>query len=202
AAHFLLARTCRRAGDFAAAGAHLGEAERRGWVAEAVGLERLLLQAQSRAVRAAGPTLRGYLAAGHPEEGLILEALAAGCLQGNFLEEAHRWTSIWVERHPGDWRARLWHGRVLEQGLSYDLAAEQYRRVLERKPGHAEAHLRRGEVLLWRGQYAEALPDLQAYLRGDPHHPAALLGLARCQRCLDPPGAARATLERLLARHP
>src|SRR5207302_11281163 len=103
---FQLARTWRRAGDFDAARAHLEQAERLGWVPEAVALEYQLIPVQSGVVRPYEQTLRRYLGEGHGEEKFILEALAAGCLQSNFLDEAHRWATLWAERHPGDWQAR------------------------------------------------------------------------------------------------
>jgi tetratricopeptide (TPR) repeat protein len=200
--HFVMARTCRRAGDLAGARTHLDEARRLGWVKELTDLESLLLQAQSGAVRPVESRLRGYLTQGHRDAALIVEALVIGWLEGNFVEDAYRLTSVWLEEHADDWAVRFWHGRVLEAGLRYDLAAEEYARVLERKPGYAAAHLRRAEVLLWKGRYKEALPHFEAYLRHDAHHAAALLGLARCQRVLGSPAETRATLTRLLADHP
>ena len=69
-------------------------------------------------------------------------------------------------------------------------------------------------IRLRNGHFAEALPHFQAYLapnttlspadpegrvRSGPHHATALLGLARCQRYLNPPEVALATLNQLLA---
>src|SRR5205085_1570220 len=47
---FLMARTCRRAGDLDAARAHLREAKRLHWVEDEVRLESLLMQTQFGAV--------------------------------------------------------------------------------------------------------------------------------------------------------
>src|SRR5262249_25517065 len=110
-----------------------------------------------------------------------------------------RWSSRWVEIFPDDSQAHLMRGQVLESGLRYDLAAEEYQQALERKPDMMTAHLRLGEMLRRKGQYTEALSHFQAYLQNEPHDAAALVGLARCQRCLSAPEVALATLDRLFA---
>jgi tetratricopeptide (TPR) repeat protein len=197
-AHFLLARSSRRAGDADAARRYLECALALGWDKQQVRLEKWLQEAQSGVVEPVEEPLRRYLAAG-VEERLILEALARGCLQSNFTERAYHYTSRWVERHPDDWYGQFWHGRALEQGLRYDLAAEAYQAMLARKPDHLAARLHCGQVLLWRGRYPEALPHFEAVVEQQPTNEAALLGLAQCQRSLRPPEEARATVDRLLA---
>jgi tetratricopeptide (TPR) repeat protein len=196
---FLLARTCRRAGDFAAAQTHLQEAEQMHWLPALTDLERLLLKAQAGMVQAVEPELRRYLAARPEEHTVIFEALVIGSWQANFLDDAYRWSTDWTEEHPDNYQAHFWRGRVLEKGLRYDLAAEEYQRVLEQKPDSAAAHLSLGEMLLRKGQYARALPHFQAGLPNSSLHAAALLGVARCQRYLSPPEVALATLEPLFA---
>jgi tetratricopeptide (TPR) repeat protein len=200
--HFLLARTCRRAGDFDAARTHLKEAGRVGWPAALIDLEGLLMQAQAGAVGPVEPTLRRFLGSRPDQQQAILEALTVGCLQSNYLDRAYHWATTWADRYPEDWQARFWRGQVLERGLRYDLAVQDFEQALAGRPDHAETHVRLADVLFWRGRYAEALVHFEAYLQTDPDHPAALLGLARCQRALNPPEVARATLARLLARHP
>jgi tetratricopeptide (TPR) repeat protein len=199
---FLMARTCRRAGDFDRARQHLKEAKQLNWVQQQIQLEYLLMQAQAGMVRQAEPALRKSLLAGKGDETIIFEALIIGCLQDNLLDEAHQWATDWIKNFPDDWRGRFWKGRVLQAGLRFDLAAEEYRQVLAIKPDHAESHLRRGEMLLKRSQFPEALPHFQTFLQKEPRSPAALLGLARCQHSLEPPGVTRATVDQLLADDP
>jgi tetratricopeptide (TPR) repeat protein len=203
---FLLARTCRRAGEFSTARTHLQEAERLGWTPALVDLERLLMAAQAGMVQPVEQELGRFLETRPDERAIIFEALVKGCLQGNFLDDAYGWCTRWVEDLPEDCQAHLLRGRVLESGLRYDLAAKEYQRALECTQKSAsllllKAHLGLGEMLLRKGQYAAALPHFQAYLQGQPHDTAALLGLARCQRCLSPPEVALATLDQLLAEH-
>jgi tetratricopeptide (TPR) repeat protein len=202
AAHFLMARTCRRADRLDEARGHLTDARRIGWPEAQIELEVLLAEAQSGQARRLEATLQRHLRGSGPDEGIILEALVRGYLRDNFLEEAYRCATAWIDRHPADWPARFWRGQVLARGLKYDLAAEDYLRALDRKPDHAPSRLRAGEALLASGRYAEAAPHFRAYLQHDPRDPAALLGLARCLRSLGPPEEARACLERLFAQEP
>jgi tetratricopeptide (TPR) repeat protein len=157
------------------------------------------MEAQAGAVQPVEQPLRRFLETRPDERRVILEALAKGSLQANFLDDAFRWTTRWVEAYPGDCQAHLLRGRVFEAGLRYDLAAGEYQRALDLKPTLATAHLALGEMLRRKGRYAEALPHFQAYLGSQPHDAAALLGLARCQRCLSPPEVVLATLDRVLA---
>jgi len=197
---FLMARTCRRGGDFAEARTYLQEADRLRWDKGLVDLEYYLMEAQAGMVGPVEKKLERYLATRPGEEEIILEGLAIGYLQVNLLEEAYNSNSYWLERHPENWQPWFWQGRILESGARYDQAAEAYKHALERKPEHLESHFHLAHVLLWRGRYPEALPHFQAYLQSNPQHPAALLGLARCQRVVASPETALATLEQLLSQ--
>jgi tetratricopeptide (TPR) repeat protein len=199
--YFLLARTQRRAGDFAAARSHLQEAERFGWTSSLVDLERLLMEAQAGAVQPVEQPLQRYLQSLPDERRLVFEALAKGSLQAHFLDDAFRWTTRWIETYPGDGQAHLLRGRVFEAGLRYDRAAEEYQKTLDLRPDLLKAHLALGEMLRRKGRYAEALAHFQAYLQFRPTDAAALLGLARCQRYLSPAEVALSTLNRLLSEH-
>jgi tetratricopeptide (TPR) repeat protein len=201
-ARFLAARTCRRAGDFEAARRHLAEAERLGWVKEIIDLEYLLLTAQIGALARAEPALRRHLERGHPEEVMILEALARGNLQIQAAREAHRWTRIWLERHPDDWQARFWQGQSLAQGGQYELAVEQFQKALEGNPRHPGTNYLLGDALYRVARFSEAAGHFGAALDAEPDDPASLLGLANCQRSLGRPGEARATANRLLDLQP
>src|SRR5205823_1139956 len=144
ATRFLMARTCRRADDLDEARAHLQEARRLHWPATQIHLEAVLAEAQSGQAPKREATVQRYLGGSNPDEGIILEALVRGYLRINFLDQAYRWATVWIDRHPGDWPARFWRGQVLERGLKFDLAAEDYLRALDEKPDHAPSHLRAG----------------------------------------------------------
>jgi len=200
--HFVMARTCRRAGDTDEARVHLQEARRLHWVDGQIRLEYLLLQSQTLMTPAAEHALRGYLAEDRPEEPLVLEALTQGCLRGNLLKDAFNWTTVWTKRHPDDWHARLWRGHVFSAAWRYEWAAEEYQKVLDRNADYVPAHLSLANALLSVHRFDEALPHFERFLQAEPGHAYALLGLARCQRAVLPPEAARATLEELCTSHP
>lgn len=197
-----LARTSRRSGDADAAESYLKQARDRlpddsGWR-----LEQTLLQAQVGAVHLAEETLRKYLASSHPDDTYIFEAMVAGNLEAKSPQDAYQWACRWLERHPDDWQARYWKGLAYEAGMRQDLAAEEFQKVLEQKPGHLESHLHLAQALAAKGRFAEAAPHLNEYLRAAPENAAALFGLARCQRSLGDGEAARQTVERLLTAQP
>jgi tetratricopeptide (TPR) repeat protein len=199
---FALARACRRAGDLEAARQHLEEARRLGWDRQRLNLEDLLLRAQAGMVRQVEAALKQRLAASDSDAKLILEALVLGCLEMQSPGEAYRWAALWLEHDPDDWQAYYWRGVALETGQRQDLAAEDYQQVLERKPGFADARLRLADVLAFKGQFQEALPQYQEYLAQLPGRPKALLGLARCRRALGAGAGARQALDELLAAEP
>jgi tetratricopeptide (TPR) repeat protein len=197
-AHFLLARTCRRAGDRAGAAASLQEARRLNFDPKKIGLEELLAQAQAGLVVPLEQNLRWALASHPEEERVILEALIVGSLQANFSREAFNWANRWAEHFPDDPQALFWRARALELGLRPEPAIREYRQLLERKPDHAEAHLRLGQVYLREGRFPDARPEFEACLQLRPDDTEALYGLARCQRELGQTEAVRETLDRLL----
>jgi tetratricopeptide (TPR) repeat protein len=201
-ARFLIARTCRRAGDFDAAREHLAEAERLGWVKEIIDLEYQLITAQMGLPARAEPTLVRLLQRGHHEETMILEALARGNLQINSAREAHRWTRIWVERHPDDWQAHFWQGQALAQGGQNELAVEAFQKALAGNPAHSATHYLLADALSRVARFPEAAAHFQTALAKAPDDTATLLGLANCQRSLGRSAEARATAERLLEDHP
>jgi tetratricopeptide (TPR) repeat protein len=74
--------------------------------------------------------------------------------------------------------------------------------LLAQRPDHAEAHLRRAQVLIMMGQIDRAQADAEAALAHEPRHFRALqaLGLILAARGED--GAALDAYERALALHP
>src|SRR5262249_7014354 len=106
-AHFLMARTCRRADDVSGWQRHLKNGEILQWPSEEIALERQLLQAQLGHVRSAEPVLVAYLEAWRPEEMLIYEAIVKGHLESGRLNDVLHWTNDWLERHPGAWQPHL-----------------------------------------------------------------------------------------------
>lgn len=81
----------------------------------------------------------------------------------------------------------------------FDVAAEAYREVLARDPGHADAHVRLGELARARGDQEAALAHhLQAVRGGE--RPDTLLAVARDYQASGRVNEAVATYQRILQR--
>jgi tetratricopeptide (TPR) repeat protein len=199
---FLLARTCRRAGDLDAATAHLHRAKELHWVDGQLRLEAILVRTQAGAIKSTESVLHGYLDRGDPDSRLILEALVVGSLQANFLKEAYHWASAWCKNFPDDWEGHYWQGNVLLAGLNLDKAAAEYEKALAGNPNFALAHRNLADVLRRRGRFSEAITHFDSALAQRPDDSAALLGRARCHRSLNQPAQARADLDHVLAMQP
>jgi tetratricopeptide (TPR) repeat protein len=200
--HFLLARTCRRAGRLRPAKAHLDRAAVLQWPQQQIRLERQLRRAQTGNVWTVEQSLLDRLNTQPPEEVIILEALVHGLMQIDRLEDVLSLTTNWVERYPDDWLPLIYRGnaRVRLFGWTPDVE-EDFDRLLELKPGHPEAHRVVAMIMSHRGLFREALPRFQAAI---DHHAedmnGALFGLANCQYSLGNPQEARATLRQLFDR--
>jgi tetratricopeptide (TPR) repeat protein len=200
--HFLMARTCRRAGDEAGWQAHFRKAEILGWDKSAVDLERELRQAQSGNLRGVENGLLSRLDSFPPEEELILEALAEGYLKTDHLNAVLELTRQWIERYPDHWEPKLFRARALLLAHSVDQAIAEYGRILKLKADHPEAHLELAGALLANSQFQEAAEHFRIYLAHQPNDSAALVRLANCQLSLGQTEAARASLDRLFIIHP
>jgi tetratricopeptide (TPR) repeat protein len=201
---FTMARTLRRAGKPDEARKYLHRAGQQHWVPNQIKLENLLIKAQLGYLSDVVPQLQALLEQGHLDDHLILEALVFGYSRTNFLTEANRWATVWIDQHPDDWLARYWHGLVLEMGNQFTLAKEEYEKALELNPDGFELHLRVAEVSMYTNQNLteEILAHYEAALKSDPRNPIALLGMARCQQTLRSREDAKVTLARLLEEHP
>jgi tetratricopeptide (TPR) repeat protein len=199
---FTLARTQRRAGKIEEATESLRKAGQQHWVPSQIRLEMMLLKAEMGILGQVSKQLQELLKEGHADDRFILEALVFGYTRTNFLTEANRWATIWIEQHPDDWLARYWHGMVMEGGSQFSLAKEEYEKALELNPDGFDLHLRIAEVLMHNRASEETLTHYQAALKADPDNPVALHGLARSQQTVGSSEAAKATLDRLIEVDP
>jgi tetratricopeptide (TPR) repeat protein len=201
-AHFLMARTCRRADDFSGWFDHLQTADLLGWPQDQVVLEILLKEAQVGNTWKVEQQLQSYLTAGHPEEVLIVEALVRGYLDNDLPKKAFHLTEEWINNYPDDWQARFYHGRALQLGARFKEAIADYKKVLLLKPRQPEGQLWLAHTLRAYTQFDQAIEYYQAYLESRPDDPDALHGLAQCQFTQGDSEGARATLDELLNSHP
>lgn len=200
--HFAMARACRRDGDFVAARRYLQLAKRLDWSPHALDLEHKLIQAQSGQVRPVEKYLKSLVAADHDDKLLIIEALVLGYLRNNYLDDAYRWLSIWIDMAPKMWQPHLLRGQALERAQKHRLAIEEYRRALELAPDRPDPHFYLAKALLKLKEFPEAKEHYQAYLRDRPDDADALVGLARCYRNLRQLETAKQILDQMLQKHP
>jgi tetratricopeptide (TPR) repeat protein len=201
-AHFQLARTCRRAGNFPAARQHLQEAKRYGWDTDDIDLEYRLINAQTGAVRFAEEGLLEYLGTGHRDEVYVLETLVQAYLDSNFIDDAHRLAQYWIERYPDQWRPQLLRGMILERGQKLTMAIEQYEKLLAWKPEQPEANNQLARILLRAQRYDEAFAHFETYRKAHPDDVDALVGAARCVRHTRSAEAALPMIDQALTKNP
>jgi thioredoxin-like negative regulator of GroEL len=200
---FLMARTCRHLDDLAGWEAYLHKAEVLQWPTEQIVLEAHLRQAQTGDLRDVEAGLLTYLREDPPDEKEVRVALARGYLHNRHLNEVVALTDAWAQRHPDDWQARLYRGRALQFFAPHrDEAVAEYLRVLELKPGQAQARLWLAQLYLVETRYRDALGHYREYEAAHPDDADGLYGLAHCQVSLGEDEVARATLDRLFARAP
>jgi tetratricopeptide (TPR) repeat protein len=197
--HYLLARAYRRDDDLADWDYHLRTAARLQWPSEEIEREQLLARIQAGDLRRADSLPPS---ADPDADVLVTEAVAKGCLASFRLDELLAVTQEWIDRRPGDWQPYFLRGQGYAYGRLLNRAADEYRAVLERYPGHPTARVRLGSALMVDGLYEPARAEFEMFLATNPQHPEALVGLANCQMNLAQPDAARATLDRLFAFAP
>jgi tetratricopeptide (TPR) repeat protein len=209
-AHFLLARTSRRAGDRIAWQIHLRRAEALQWPRDEITFERTLFRAQTGDLwSAVGPegrhvedVLLARLDAPGTDEVIVLEALVQGYLENNSSNDALRWTRYWTEHYPDDWEGYLFRGQACLADPTPERALAAFRRAVELNPEAVEPRFRLGAALAADGRWDEALAQYRFCLEVEADNPTALLGLANCQHWRGERAEARTALDRLLAQRP
>jgi tetratricopeptide (TPR) repeat protein len=201
-AHFLAARTARRAGKLDDAETHLAACRRLGYRRDDVDLEQALLM-----VRRGEPVNEDYLRRrveeGHPDALLVLEVLTDHYLRNFRLYDALWSLNHYLARRPDDVAALLGRAFVWEKLFSFEDAERDYRRALDLDPGNDAGRARFAALLLdRRGPPAEAAAEYERLRQRHPDDPAFLLGLARARRKAGQPDEARPLLDDLLRREP
>jgi tetratricopeptide (TPR) repeat protein len=200
--HFRAARTARRAGLYAEAERHLAECQRlQGDSSVALGLEHLLLRAQSGDINAVEETLWQYVEKYKPETPLVLEALARGYLRMFRSGAALRCLGMLLGREPDHIEALLMRAGIEEGDNDTREARKDYRRALELDPERDDARLSLAKNLL-NNDPVEAHTQFEFLLRRQPENLEVLLGLAQTEQALGELDKARAILEGVLAKDP
>jgi tetratricopeptide (TPR) repeat protein len=199
--HFLLARTTRRLGDYAAAEHHLRECERLGGVPETIALERQLLRVQLGEA-ANDSYLLDWAEKGHPDSAVILEALARGYLQTFQITRAEYCLKRWLEIDPDNVQALLWLGQAKEHLRNNAEALALYSQAVERAPRRTDARFRLAYRLAHARRPAEALEHYQFLSELEPANAEYNIGRAHCLRELGRADEARSAIDAVLVQHP
>lgn len=164
---YLLAVAYRRSGQVDRVATHLDAAERLGWPASEVQLQRLLVRAQIGRFREVEQELRKYFDAETNDETAleVYEALAQGYWTDHDLSEAMRCLDFWIDWRPVDVTPRLMKAEIFNNNDDEVSAEREYRRVLDLVPGHGPAREALGRLLLKRGQVDEAVLQFRQCLR-------------------------------------
>jgi predicted Zn-dependent protease len=164
---FLLAQAFRREGDLNNARRMLEEAEKLGWVKEAIHLEQGLMLAGQGNV-AAEAVLEDALDKGGEGApvGLICEVLVPNAVVRYELGRAEKLLKMWTEAEPEDGSAWLWKGRLLEVFRDRKGASEAYKKAVELRPKLDGARRRLVRLLLELNEPAEAAGHLEALAGG------------------------------------
>jgi tetratricopeptide (TPR) repeat protein len=199
---FLAARAARRSDNPSRAKELLDRAQRLGWVANAIVLERSLLRVQRGGLQEEEGWLHTCLERGHPDSVLILEALSLAYYQVFNIPAAGEMLEKWAEADKDNPAPLVTKGDLeMWVGLKSQ-ALESYTEAVRRGPDDLEARIRCGELLLELHRAPDALSHYEAAVRRRPEDHAARLGLARCRIELGDVDAARGILDELLRARP
>lgn len=199
---FLAARTARRAGDIEAAQRLLRDAERLGWVREAIDLERALIHVQMGQYQNVGARLMDFIRHNHPDSLLILEVLTPTAMRSFEAAMVQECLDIWLQRDPANPQPHLIKGDVLERLRNRNEALKYYQEAVRLAPDHFEARLRLGQLQLDMRSPDQAKEQFDWLLARRPEDRAVRRGMARTLHELGENGAARDMLAKLLDEKP
>jgi Tfp pilus assembly protein PilF len=200
--HFLAARAARRNGDLADAYRFLDAAEKRGWVPEAILLERELIRVPLGELLEVEKYLSSCVTGKHPDSDLIVEVLAPAYLRNYQLGAARHYAKQWTELRPDSAAAWLCRGAVAERQRNSPVALDAYRHAVECSPEAREPRLRLIAALLDAYESTEALEHVEHLRQRFPDDPVVRRELARCLSLRGEFDAARKLLVKVLADLP
>jgi tetratricopeptide (TPR) repeat protein len=200
--HLLAARVARRLGAYDDAERHLSQSQKLGGVAEAISLERLLIEAQRGEMTKVEGFLTACINKEHPDTVLILEAMTYGYMKTYQMASALECLNAWLKLQPDAVQALIWRGSVQRLVSRYLEAADDYRRALELEPENQEARQGLAELLIYSHRPEEALQHFDYLHERRPDNAAITLGLARCQIELGKLQEGKQLLDQLLESQP
>lgn len=200
--HFLAARAARREGDLDQAERLLKDAQRLGWVTQAIDLERALLRVQHGEMYAVAGYLVACLRRNHPDSLLILEILVPATIREYDLVGARELLDEWIRLEPNNAIPYLKKGDICERMRQRNDALELYQQAVQCDSENYEARLRYASLLLAKSYSEQALPHYEWLLQRTPESLEVTMGLARCKFELGRGEEVRSIVDRLHAQHP
>ncbi len=199
---FLLARVCRREGDFEGMRQHLRKSLQAGFPADTIQREEWLALAQSGKIQEAESYLGALTNEPRGDAPEICEAYVIGYLRNYRLQKAFELLAVWEADFPRDPQPFFWRGQIRQEQRAWSEAAREFQETLRRDPHHTQAALDLADALIELKRPEDALRfyDLAA-AQADGGAPAQL-GRAKSLKMLGRKDEARQTLEALVRQDP
>jgi tetratricopeptide (TPR) repeat protein len=198
----LTARAARRARAYGDAERALQKYQQVRGLDAACSFEQLLLSAERTVDQVADVCWR-HIQQGHPDEPLILEALARGYLRQYRLPEARGCLERWLKIQSDNPQALCLQGQFrLDYQRAPAEAVESYRHAVRIDPEHEEARLGLAVALLESKNFAEAVEHLQSLRQSQPDNLRVRVGLAECRDALGEGALALRLVDEVLAEEP
>jgi tetratricopeptide (TPR) repeat protein len=181
----------------------LDAAEERGWVQEALDLERSLVRAQAGELGAVEKYLTWCLTNDHPDSTLILEILAPAYLQRYRLDEARHCVALWLELRPRCLAAWMLEGELCERRRrNRTQAIAAYKQAVEIAPARLAARRALARLLVDANRCSEARPHLEKLAAQQPGDAEVSVQRARCEQVEGRAAEAARLLDEVLAGNP
>jgi tetratricopeptide (TPR) repeat protein len=198
-AHFRAGQAARRTGDLRGAADHLEAAERAGWAAGDVELERALVRAQSGDLRPVEQTLSRAVDDGHPDARHVLAVLVPALMAEFRWPKAGALAERWTELQPGSARAWALRGEVAVRLRKKSEAVSALREAARLDPEDRATRFRLAQLLLEvRQDPEEAAAHLEWLREADPGNTSVLVQLAVCREGQGRPDEAVALLDTVI----
>jgi tetratricopeptide (TPR) repeat protein len=200
--HFLVARVCRRKGQFDDMEEHLEEARRLGFPAARLERERRLAVAQTGRVHEVQRYLPGMLTAPDDDGPEICASYVSGfCLSFDF-GSATPLLDAWSADYPDEPEPHFRRGNLWHAQNEWGSAVEAYGKCLDLDPTRTSARLGLAECLLKIRECEKAVPHFHRCLKEAPENLEAWLGLGTCLLSLGRNEEARTALHHVLDASP
>ena len=201
-AQFLLARACRRRGEFRVAQEHLRKAKSLGYPSRSLQREEWLILAQSGQLKEVEKHLSDLLRDPQGDAPAICEAFVEGYFATYQFPQGLAILEAWQKDFPDDPQPHAFLGVYRAHLEDWQSAAEHFQRALDRAPGRSDLRGRLAEVLVELRQYEDAVKQYQRALERSPTNVQLLIGLGKCAQVLGKSEEALDLFQRAVRQEP